>query len=40
MKSLVFEGKSQNLSKKDRVIYRFDDEAIYIFAIGGHDDDE
>ena len=31
---------SRHLSKKDRVIYRFDDEAIYIFAIGGHYDDE
>ncbi len=27
---------SRRLSKKDRVIYRFDDETIYIFAIGGH----
>jgi len=27
---------SRRLSRKDRVIYRFDDSAIYIFAIGGH----
>jgi len=30
---------SRRLSQKDRVIYRFDEEAIYIFAIGGHYDD-
>ena len=29
---------SRRLSQKDRLIYRFDDEAIYIFAIGGHYD--
>jgi toxin YoeB len=27
---------SRRLSLKDRLIYRFDDESIYIFAIGGH----
>jgi toxin YoeB len=27
---------SRRLSLKDRLIYRFDNEAIYIFAIGGH----
>lgn len=27
---------SRRLSQKDRLIYRFDDSAIYIFAIGGH----
>jgi len=27
---------SRRLSQKDRLIYQFDDEAIYIFAIGGH----
>jgi toxin YoeB len=27
---------SRKLSQYDRVIYRFDDKAIYIFAIGGH----
>ena len=26
---------SRRLSQKDRLIYRFDDERIYIFAIGG-----
>ncbi|BAP54414.1 Txe/YoeB family addiction module toxin [Thioploca ingrica] len=30
---------SCRLSKKDRLIYRFDEERIYIFAIGGHYDD-
>jgi toxin YoeB len=29
---------SRRLSRKDRLIYRFDDDAIYIFAIGGHYD--
>jgi toxin YoeB len=27
---------SRRISQKDRLIYRFDDNAIYIFAIGGH----
>jgi toxin YoeB len=27
---------SRRLSLKDRLIYRFNDDAIYIFAIGGH----
>jgi len=27
---------SSRLSQKDRLVYRFDEEAIYIFAIGGH----
>ncbi len=27
---------SRRLSQKDRLIYRFDNERIYIFAIGGH----
>ena len=30
---------SRRLSLKDRVVYKFDDEHIYIFAIGGHYDD-
>ena len=30
---------SRRLSDKDRLIYRFDDEIIYVFAIGGHYDD-
>jgi len=29
---------SRRISQKDRLIYRFDDDAIYIFAIGGHYD--
>jgi len=29
---------SRRLSQRDRLIYRFDDSAIYIFAIGGHYD--
>jgi toxin YoeB len=31
---------SRHLSTKDRLIYRFDDERIYIFAIGGHYEDK
>ena len=27
---------SRRISPKDRVIYKFDDEYVYIFAIGGH----
>jgi toxin YoeB len=27
---------SRRLSQKDRLIYKFDDSNIYIFAIGGH----
>ena len=29
---------SRRLSQKDRVVYKFDDDCIYIFAIGGHYD--
>src|SRR5690606_30614624 len=29
---------SKRISQKDRLIYRFDDKSIYIFAIGGHYD--
>lgn len=29
---------SRRLSQKDRVIYKYDDDYIYIFAIGGHYD--
>ncbi len=29
---------SRRLSQKDRLIYRFDDSAIYIYAVGGHYD--
>ena len=27
---------SRRISHKDRIIYRFDDQSIYVFAIGGH----
>ncbi|ARU55738.1 MAG: Txe/YoeB family addiction module toxin [Pseudomonadales bacterium] len=30
---------SKRISQKNRLIYKFDDKAIYIFAIGGHYDD-
>ncbi len=30
---------SKRISQKDRLIYKFDDKHIYIFAIGGHYDD-
>ena len=29
---------SRRISQKDRVVYKFDDHYIYIFAIGGHYD--
>ena len=29
---------SRRISRKDRLIYRFDDESVYIFAMGGHYD--
>ena len=29
---------SRRISQKDRLIYKFDEESIYIFAIGGHYD--
>jgi len=29
---------SKRISQKDRLIYKFDDECVYIFAIGGHYD--
>ncbi|WP_071591002.1 type II toxin-antitoxin system YoeB family toxin [Geminocystis herdmanii] len=29
---------SQRLSQKDRIVYKFDDRYIYIFAIDGHYD--
>lgn len=29
---------SRRISRKDRLIYKFDDDRIYIFAIGGHYD--
>ena len=30
---------SKRISQKDRLIYKFDDDYIYIFAIGGHYND-
>lgn len=30
---------SKRISQKDRLIYKFDDDYVYIFAIGGHYDD-
>ena len=30
---------SRRLSQKDRLVYRFDDNSLFIFAIGGHYDD-
>ena len=30
---------SKRVSQKDRLIYKFDDKSIYIFAIGGHYND-
>jgi toxin YoeB len=30
---------SRRLSDKDRVMYRFDEQFVFIFAIGGHYDD-
>lgn len=29
---------SRRISQKDRIIYKFDDRSVYIFAIGGHYD--
>ena len=29
---------SRRISQKDRIIYKFDKNSIYIFAIGGHHD--
>ena len=31
--------RSRRLRQKDRFIYRYDDDRIYVFAIGGHYDD-
>lgn len=31
--------RSRKLSQYDRLIYKFDDESIHIFAIGGHYED-
>jgi toxin YoeB len=29
---------SKRISQKDRLIYKFDDQYVYVFAIGGHYD--
>lgn len=29
---------SKRISHKDRIVYRFDDNCVYVFAIGGHYD--
>ena len=29
---------SRRLSQKDRLVYKFDDDYLYVFAIGGHYD--
>ncbi len=31
---------SKRISHRDRLIYKFDDEYVYIFAIGGHYDQQ
>ena len=31
---------SKRISQRDRIIYKFNDEYIYIFAIGGHYDQQ
>ncbi|KAA0873512.1 Txe/YoeB family addiction module toxin [Nitrincola tapanii] len=30
---------SRRISQKDRIVYRFDESSIYIFALGGHYDE-
>ena len=30
---------SKRISQKDRLIYKFDEKSIYVFAIGGHYED-
>jgi toxin YoeB len=30
---------SRRLSQKDRIVYRFDESSIYVFALGGHYDE-
>ena len=30
---------SRRLTQKDRIVYKFDESAIYIFAVGGHYDE-
>lgn len=30
---------SRRINQKDRIVYAFDDQTIYVYAIGGHYDD-
>jgi len=30
---------SRRLGQKDRLVYKFDDKSVHVFAIGGHYDD-
>jgi toxin YoeB len=39
LKHNLSEKYSRRLSEKDRLIYRFDDDYIYIYSIGGHYDE-
>jgi len=39
LKHNLSEKYSRRLSEKERLIYRFDDDYIYIYSIGGHYDD-
>lgn len=39
LKHQLTEKYSRHLSEKDRLVYSFDDECIYIHSIGGHYDD-
>ena len=36
LKHKLFGLWSRRISQNDRLIYKFDDESVYIFAIGGH----
>ena len=38
LKHNLSEFWSRRISQKDRLIYKFDDKSIHIFAIGGHYD--
>lgn len=38
LKHKLTEFWSRRLSQNDRIVYKFDDQYIYIFAIGGHYD--
>jgi toxin YoeB len=36
LKHNLSEMWSRRISQNDRLLYKFDDESVYIFAIGGH----